>query len=514
MSYKGTSFFNTINRYIIYFMVENRTFGSETEFGIECQLDEKVRESDKTAEIYVVDAEDYDDKFRLMNARLKIGLEDYVREQGGFQEFMLNGARAYVDLGAHPEYSTPECQSAADLVAREIAGERIMFEAMQWMVNKGYIDSFKLRKDVANGHGFFWGYHENFQIEKMEQEEISSKLAPLLAPHLVSRLIWAGAGLYTPEGQHVGQKAGSITTLADGLAYSNDRRPIIDASRSQEALMDRNRWRRLHITSTDANVLPWPIFMRFGTTSLVLRMIESGVDLSDLRLMNEVVSFHQVAEDTTLKKEIKTRSGEYMTALDIQESLLERSARFLDENGSTEEEAVVLSEWAKIIADLRLDPDLADGRIEWITKQNSIREIEERTGRTYTHTKARAFELMWSDLDPETGIGIRYRQLGQFALMPEENKIETAMKYPPGNRARLRTKLIPWLRAMKEKCDETEGVGSKYELGWSKLAGNGLYIHAKDPLSEKAVVDMRDDKFFDELASESNPEYCSYPELD
>ncbi|MGZ4690689.1 MAG: proteasome accessory factor PafA2 family protein, partial [Acidimicrobiia bacterium] len=43
---------------------------------------------------------------------------------------LTNGARYYVDH-AHPEYSTPECADALELVGADKAGERILARSMQ-----------------------------------------------------------------------------------------------------------------------------------------------------------------------------------------------------------------------------------------------------------------------------------------------------------------------------------------------------------------------------------------------
>ncbi len=40
--------------------------------------------------------------------------------------FLENGARLYLDVGSHPEYATPECDSISDLVIHDKAGERIL----------------------------------------------------------------------------------------------------------------------------------------------------------------------------------------------------------------------------------------------------------------------------------------------------------------------------------------------------------------------------------------------------
>src|ERR1051326_1465020 len=76
---------------------------------------------------------DYEQESPLRDAR---GFEPVqVRETGdedlGLANVILpNGARYYVDH-AHPEYSTPECLTARDLVIHDKAGERILERSLE-----------------------------------------------------------------------------------------------------------------------------------------------------------------------------------------------------------------------------------------------------------------------------------------------------------------------------------------------------------------------------------------------
>ena len=40
--------------------------------------------------------------------------------------FLANGARLYLDVGSHPEYATPECDSVYEVICHDRAGERIL----------------------------------------------------------------------------------------------------------------------------------------------------------------------------------------------------------------------------------------------------------------------------------------------------------------------------------------------------------------------------------------------------
>src|ERR687884_636523 len=76
---------------------------------------------------------DYEQESPLRDAR---GFEPVHERQAMDEDLGLanvilpNGARYYVDH-AHPEYSTPECASARDLVVWDKAGERIVEESLR-----------------------------------------------------------------------------------------------------------------------------------------------------------------------------------------------------------------------------------------------------------------------------------------------------------------------------------------------------------------------------------------------
>src|SRR5205807_2409652 len=99
---------------------------------------------------------DYEQESPLRDAR---GFEPVqerqpVEEELGLANVILpNGARYYVDH-AHPEYSTPECASARDLVVHDKAGERILersLEAMHRMLPPG--ERIAVYKNNTDGKG-------------------------------------------------------------------------------------------------------------------------------------------------------------------------------------------------------------------------------------------------------------------------------------------------------------------------------------------------------------------------
>ena len=85
--------------------MDRRIFGLENEYGVTCTFRGQRRLSPDEVARYL---------FRRV---VSWGRSSNV--------FLRNGARLYLDVGSHPEYATPECDSVVNLVAHDRAGERI-----------------------------------------------------------------------------------------------------------------------------------------------------------------------------------------------------------------------------------------------------------------------------------------------------------------------------------------------------------------------------------------------------
>src|SRR3954447_19485769 len=79
---------------------------------------------------------------------------------------LTNGARYYVDH-AHPEYSTPECADALELVLADKAGERRVARSMQAarpLLAPG--QESVVYKNNSAGKGNSYGTHENYLVDR------------------------------------------------------------------------------------------------------------------------------------------------------------------------------------------------------------------------------------------------------------------------------------------------------------------------------------------------------------
>src|ERR687892_2641501 len=82
--------------------------------------------------------------------------------------FLTNGSRLYLDVGSHPEYATPECDSILDLVTHDKAGERILEGLLasgeQRLRGGGIRGIVYLFKNNTDSAGNSYGCHENYCV--------------------------------------------------------------------------------------------------------------------------------------------------------------------------------------------------------------------------------------------------------------------------------------------------------------------------------------------------------------
>src|SRR5438874_10889844 len=137
---------------------------------------------------------DYEQESPLRDAR---GFEPVqerppVEEDVGLANVILpNGARYYVDH-AHPEYSTPECATARDLVIHDKAGERILersVAAMERLMPDG--GRIAIYKNNSDGKGNSYGTHENYLVDR---RVAFFRIGRDRTPFFVTRQIFTGAG--------------------------------------------------------------------------------------------------------------------------------------------------------------------------------------------------------------------------------------------------------------------------------------------------------------------------------
>ncbi len=360
---------------------------------------------------------------------------------------LTNGARFYVDH-AHPEYSSPECTSAREVLLYDKAGEEILRRSMR-AAEALYGDQGRIvvYKNNSDRKGNSYGCHENYL---MDRQVPFSRVVKNITTHFVTRQIYTGAG-----------KVGHETRLGEGMdpefqltqraeffeeevgLETTLKRPIVNTR--DEPHCDAQKYRRLHVIVGDANLSEVATFLKVGVTAAVLAMIEDDwLSKTDVSLAHPVKAIRQVSCDLTLSEPLDLASGRKATALELQWELFELARKYQlerglacigDEDSSNE----VMVRWERVLETLERDPMELANQLDWVAKYRLLTAYAERHGIPLSSDRIAAMDLQYHDLRPAKSL---YQRLGMERLVEEEQVIAAIDEPPHDTRAYFRGRCL------------------------------------------------------------------------
>jgi proteasome accessory factor A len=391
----------------------------------------------------------FGDRNRLAEQLIrKVGRRFAYLPDGSSGIFLSSGARLYVDAGSHPEWSTPECPSPRELVRHIVAGERVLTDALAELRDEtpsADVQIFRCNVHYG-GSPRTWGCHESYLCRRPATE-----MATALIPHLVSRIVFSGAGgfdniglahrfLLSPRVPHLVHAVSHSSTEDRGIVHTKDE-PLVAGE-----------WRRLHLICGESLCSQRANFLKVGTTALVARLIDLGqaprIELAGKAACGAMCAF---ARDPEMKATVALSGRGRASALEIQQRFLEACEQRLgrDEMPSWADE--VCRSWRRMLDRLALGPEAVATRLDWAIKWSLYRRQASLAGvpwhRAAIHKKLqpRLFEL-------DTRFGALaedapFRQLDAAGVLehrlPRLGSVEAAMHAPPSSgRATLRSKAI------------------------------------------------------------------------
>ncbi len=430
-------------------MSVRRVMGTETEFGI--SVAGQPTANPMVASSQVVNAY-ASSTLRARRARWDFEEESPLRDARGFDMsreaadptqltdedlglanvILTNGARLYVDH-AHPEYSTPECTNPRDVVMWDKAGEQIALDATRFAAAIPGAAPISLYKNNTDNKGASYGSHENYL---MRRSTPFSDIVRHLSPFFVSRQVVCGAGRVgigqdgRRDGFQVSQRA-DYFEVEVGLETTL-KRPIINTRDEPHA--DPDKYRRLHVIIGDANLSEVSTYLKVGTTSLVLAMIEDRFIGVDLAVDQPVRTLHEVSHDPTLRHLLTLADGRRLTAVQLQLEYLDLARKYVEDRYGADADAQtrdVLERWESVLERLGTDPMLCARELDWVAKLRLLQQYRDRDGLDWDDAKLHLIDLQYSDVRPDKGLYHRLVRLGRIDRLLDDDEVVAAMHHPP-----------------------------------------------------------------------------------
>ncbi|MCZ6660089.1 MAG: depupylase/deamidase Dop [bacterium] len=353
-------------------------------------------------------------------------------------KMLINGARLYVDH-AHPEFSTPECSSVIELITYEKAGERIIDNCRR-NANATLPPGRALiiYRNNSDQKGNSYGYHENYLMDRRAPFKL---IVEHIIPFLVTRQIFCGAGKAMAENNaptcdfQISQRA-DFFEVEVGLDTMN-KRAIVNTRDEPHA--DREKYRRLHLIVGDSNMAEVATFLKWGTTLLVLKMIEDNVFLPNLAIRKPVAAMKQVSRDLSLRQPLEMEDGQRMTALEIQREYLDQARQYIARKPQGDELEACCDRWEAALDALAREPDELIGQLDWVTKRFLLRSYQEKKGVAWGDPRIAMMDLQYHDMREDRGLYHLLERQGRVERLTTDEDIEDAMHKPPeGTRAYFR----------------------------------------------------------------------------
>jgi len=422
--------------------------GTESEFGISVQGQPTANPMMASSQVVNAYASatlkarrarwDFDEESPLRDARgfdmsrQAADASQLTDEDLGLANIILtNGARLYVDH-AHPEYSTPECTNPRDVVKWEKAGDQIILDASRFASAVPGAAPLRLYKNNTDNKGASYGSHENYL---MRRSTPFADIVRHLTPFFVSRQVVCGAGR-VGVGQDGREDGFQLSQRADyfevevGLETTL-KRPIINTRDEPHA--DPDKYRRLHVIIGDANLAEISTYLKVGTTSLVLAMIEDRFVSGSLAVDQPVRSLHAVSHDPSLRH-LLTVDGRTLTAVQLQMEYLDLAKKYVEDRYGADADSQttdVLARWESVLDRLEIDPFLCARELDWVAKLQLLNQFRDRDGLDWDDAKLQLIDLQYSDVRPDKGLYHRLVRLDRMDRLITDEEVSAAMHHPP-----------------------------------------------------------------------------------
>ncbi|NUL81964.1 MAG: proteasome accessory factor PafA2 family protein [Armatimonadetes bacterium] len=476
-------------------MLGRRVFGIETEFGC------LIRDDSLGGAETVVEAVKNHAFYKAGLGLIDLTARDEAFEPARSGGFLKNGSRLYIDaVGSHLEFATAECASLFDLVAHEKAGQRIIVNILREMGWDDKVSFYNNNVDHFGGHTF--GCHENYLIRA--DERYPADAFNLILPFLITRQIYGGSGRV---GGHILEHSNTLPSLRDmaqhpidfiwvsqvynvlpdptvkfQLSQRADHIVRVTASRVRfnraiinpkwDSVYGSSNYQRLHLLYGEGNMSEYAFALKIGATCLVLDLMEARALPSYLRIQDPLNAMRHISRDETRKWIVHLIDGDSISAIDLQRAYLALAQkRFAGRDAETD---WVLTEWDYVLNLLETDPEQLDDRIDWVIKQNILREYMEDAGVDWDDDSLHSIDLEYHNINPDQGLYHALEEMGAVKRVVTDERIETATEQAPTNtRAGARATIV------KKLC---ESRPSKYYVDWDMVYVDRMrQIDLRDP---------------------------------
>ena len=251
-----------------------------------------------------------------------------------------------------------------------------------------------------------------------------------------------GGYAISQRAKHIREEISIATTTARGIINTRD-----------EPHADREKYRRLHVIVGDSNMSEFTTFLKIGTTSIILRMIEDHFIRQRLGLSDSVRALQQISEDTSCTRKIELENGKRLSAIELQRAYLDCAKLYFEREESDPITDQIIEQWEYVLNRLEEDPMSLSREIDWIIKKQLIENYVMKRGLNWDSTKVLMLDLQYHNIRSDKGLYYKLERKGLVERIVTNDDIERARTHPPKTtRAKFRGRFVKMVQDRKITC--------------------------------------------------------------
>jgi proteasome accessory factor A len=373
--------------------------------------------------------------------------------------FLTNGARLYIDCGMHPEWSTAECATPDMLTRQVLAGEQVLARlADEFVATERQIADVVVSKSNVDysGANTTWGCHESY-LHKADPRQLPDQLIP----HLVTRVVYTGAGGFLPPPRKPNfTLSPRVAHLTKTMSDSSTRNRGIFHTKNES--LSGPGFHRLHVLCGESLCSETATWLKVGATALVVAMIEAGLQPArSIRLSSPLQAMQKVATDPTCTVIVANAKGKALTAIGVQRQYLELAQAHARASFMPPWATPVIKVWGAVLDRLEGGaPDSVATLLDWGIKLVLYRTYLEKRGSSWKQFPSRP-ELVEELFEADArfgqlgGRGV-FRALESARVLDHHvsgvDRIDDAVENPPDvGRARVRGNCVKRLAGSRRR---------------------------------------------------------------
>lgn len=282
--------------------------------------------------------------------------------------FLGGGGRLYLDCG-HVEVCSADLSDPVDVVNSLLSFEGVLNELADELAAQERLSEVFFSRCNVDYQGNTFGTHESY-LTRTEPKVVGMRLLPFLASRVI---IVGGGGLQpsngcrftlSPRASYVTLTCSASSTGARAMVHIRDQ-PLAGAG-----------YHRLHLILSEARNSHLGNFLTVATTAMSAALADAGIHPDDVELLSPVDALRAFASDPACKATARSRSGQDLTAIDIQYRYLALARANMGRLPGWAPAAI--EKWDEILGRLQNAPEAVDASLDWAIKYRMLTEYIEK----------------------------------------------------------------------------------------------------------------------------------------